>query len=106
MPPVTAWQACANPPLVAGSRCLTSVPVAAGPSARGRTGGSGALANSSASAAYTSVLPTAIGHGITTEQHAAATLSEVSHDAKRFPSRPAMWPLLIGAWKRKTGRSA
>lgn len=54
-------------------------------------------------AAYTSVLPTAIAHGITTELHAAATLSEVAHDAARFSSRPALWPLLVGAWKRKTG---
>ena len=48
-----------------------------------------------------SVLPTAIAHGITTEQRAAETLSEVAHDAERFPDRPALWPLLIGAWKRK-----
>ena len=54
-------------------------------------------------AAYTSVLPTAIAHGITTEQHAAATLSEVARDAERFPDRPTLWPLLIGAWKRKPG---
>ena len=25
----------------------------------------------------------------------------VEHDAQRFPDRPALWPLLIGAWKRK-----
>ena len=48
-----------------------------------------------------SVLPTAIAHGITTEQRAAASLSEIAHDAQRFPDRPALWPLLIGAWKRK-----
>jgi ubiquinone/menaquinone biosynthesis C-methylase UbiE len=53
-------------------------------------------------AAYTSVLPTAIEHGITTEPHAVATLSDVAHDAARFPSRCALWPLLVGAWKRKT----
>ena len=41
LPPVTAWQAWVNPALAAGSRCLTSVSVATGPSARGRTGGSG-----------------------------------------------------------------
>lgn len=54
-------------------------------------------------AAYTSVLPTAIAHGITTEHHAAATLSGITHDADRFPDRSTMWPLLIGAWKRKPG---
>ena len=53
-------------------------------------------------AAYRSVLPTAIAHGITTDQRAAATLSEIARDADRFPARPTLWPLLIGAWKRKT----
>ena len=49
LPPVTAWHACANPALAAGRRSRTNVSVAAGPSARGRTGGSGALASNSAS---------------------------------------------------------
>ena len=52
-------------------------------------------------AVYRSLLATAIAHGITTEQRAAATLSEVASDVERFPSRPTLWPLLIGAWKRK-----
>jgi SAM-dependent methyltransferase len=52
-------------------------------------------------AAYTSVLPTATAHGITTERRAAATLSELAHDAERFPSRCALWPLLVSGWKRK-----
>ena len=52
-------------------------------------------------AVFRSVLPTAITHGITTEQRASASLSEIAHDAQRFPDRPALWPLLIGAWKRK-----
>jgi ubiquinone/menaquinone biosynthesis C-methylase UbiE len=52
-------------------------------------------------AVFRSVLPTAIAHGITTEQRASASLSEIAHDAQRFPDRPALWPLLIGAWKRK-----
>ena len=58
------------------------------------------------SAVYRSILPTAIAHGITTEQHAEATLSEIATDVERFPSRPTLWPLLIGAWKQKAGRSA
>jgi ubiquinone/menaquinone biosynthesis C-methylase UbiE len=53
-------------------------------------------------AVFRSVLPTAITHGITTEQRAATSLSEIAHDAQRYPDRPAMWPLLIGAWKRKS----
>src|SRR5690349_16705792 len=52
-------------------------------------------------AAYTSVLPTAIAHGITTKQHATATVSQIARDAERFPSGCALWPLLFGAWKRK-----
>ena len=52
-------------------------------------------------AVFRSVLPAAIAHGITTEQRAAASLSEIAHDAQRFPDRPTLWPLLIGAWKRK-----
>ena len=52
-------------------------------------------------AVYRSLLETAIAHGITTEQRAAATLSEVGGDVERFPSRPTLWPLLIGAWKHK-----
>jgi ubiquinone/menaquinone biosynthesis C-methylase UbiE len=50
---------------------------------------------------YRSILPTAIAHGITTEPRAAATLSELARDADCFPDRPTLWPLLIGAWKRK-----
>ena len=52
-------------------------------------------------AVYRSVLSTAIAHRITTEQRAAATLSEVESDVERFPSRPTLWPLMIGAWKQK-----
>jgi ubiquinone/menaquinone biosynthesis C-methylase UbiE len=48
-----------------------------------------------------SVLPTAIAHAITSEQRASAVLCEVASDAQRHPDRPVMWPLLIGAWKRK-----
>jgi hypothetical protein len=48
-----------------------------------------------------SVLPAAIAHGITTEQRGAALLAAVEQDAERHPDRPALWPLLIGAWKRK-----
>jgi hypothetical protein len=48
-----------------------------------------------------SVLPGAIAHGITSEQQGAALLSDVERDAERHPDRPTLWPLLIGAWKRK-----
>jgi hypothetical protein len=52
-------------------------------------------------AAFRSVLPTAVAHGITTEAGGAATLASIDRDATRFPDRPLLWPLLIGAWKRK-----
>jgi ubiquinone/menaquinone biosynthesis C-methylase UbiE len=58
------------------------------------------------SAVFRSVLPTAITHGITTAQRATASLSEIAHDAQRFPDRPALWPLLISAWKRKPAPAA
>jgi len=48
-----------------------------------------------------SVLPTALAHGVTTEDAAAATLDSIKRDVMRFPDHPVLWPLLIGAWKRK-----
>ena len=50
---------------------------------------------------YRSVLSTAIAHGITTQQSGATTLSEFASDVERFPTRSTLWPLMIGAWKRK-----
>jgi SAM-dependent methyltransferase len=57
-------------------------------------------------AVFRSVLPTAIAHGVTNEQRAAAWLSAIADDARRFPDRSALWPLLIGAWKRKPASAA
>jgi SAM-dependent methyltransferase len=51
--------------------------------------------------AFRSVLPTALARGVTTEAGAAAALASIDRDATRFPDRPVLWPLLIGAWKRK-----
>jgi SAM-dependent methyltransferase len=51
--------------------------------------------------AFRSVLPTALAHDVTTEAGAAAALASIDRDATRFPDRPVLWPLLIGAWKRK-----
>jgi SAM-dependent methyltransferase len=50
---------------------------------------------------FRSVLPAAIDHGITTRTAAEAALAAIDRDAGRFPDRPVLWPLLIGAWKRK-----
>jgi trans-aconitate methyltransferase len=48
-----------------------------------------------------SVLPTAVAHGITTEDQAEALLASMDRDVCRFPDLPTLMPLLIGAWKRK-----
>ena len=48
-----------------------------------------------------SLLPTALAHGVTTEADAAAMLSLIDRDVTRFPDRSLVWPLMIGAWKRK-----
>jgi ubiquinone/menaquinone biosynthesis C-methylase UbiE len=50
---------------------------------------------------FRSVLPAALAHGITTETDAAAALAALDRDAVRFADRPVLWPLLLGAWKRK-----
>jgi ubiquinone/menaquinone biosynthesis C-methylase UbiE len=50
---------------------------------------------------FRSVLPTALAHGVTTETGAAATLAAIGRDAAESADRPLLWPLLIGAWKRK-----
>ena len=50
---------------------------------------------------FRSVLPAALAHGITTGTAAEAALAAIDRDAGRFPDRPMLWPLLIGAWKRK-----
>jgi len=50
---------------------------------------------------FRSLLPTALAHGVTTETGAAATLAAIDRDAAHFPGSPLLWPLLIGAWKRK-----
>ena len=48
-----------------------------------------------------SLLPVALARGVTTEDAAAAALAALSRDAALFADRPMLWPLMIGAWKRK-----
>lgn len=50
-----------------------------------------------------SVLPAAIAHGITSEARADAILAALAVDADRFGDRGLVWPLMVGAWKRKAG---
>jgi trans-aconitate methyltransferase len=47
------------------------------------------------------LLPTAFEHGVTNEADSAATLAGLERDAARFAERSMLWPLLVGAWKRK-----
>jgi SAM-dependent methyltransferase len=51
-----------------------------------------------------SVLPTAVAHGVVSESEGAEILAALDRDAERFPDRPIMWPLMVGAWKAKAGR--
>ena len=48
-----------------------------------------------------SLLPVAVGHGLITEPDAEALLAHLHEDARADPDRPTMWPLMLGAWKRK-----
>jgi SAM-dependent methyltransferase len=48
-----------------------------------------------------SLLPVALAQGIITEHAAAAARAALSRDAALFAERPMLWPLMIGAWKRR-----
>jgi SAM-dependent methyltransferase len=50
-----------------------------------------------------SLLPVAISHGITTAEAAETALTALGEDAARHGGRPLLWPLLVGAWKRRAG---
>jgi SAM-dependent methyltransferase len=50
---------------------------------------------------FRSLLPAALAHHVTTEDAAAQALAAVDHDATGFADCPMLWPLMIGAWKRK-----
>jgi trans-aconitate methyltransferase len=67
----------------------------------GRVEPLGAGGRAYAENAYRSVLPAALAHGITTEADSAAMLAELAQDTARFADSPVLWPLMIGAWKRK-----
>jgi hypothetical protein len=52
-------------------------------------------------AVFRSLHQVAVDHGITTDQQATASLDALARDAERFGDRPMLWPLMIGAWKRR-----
>lgn len=47
------------------------------------------------------LLPVAVARGITSEHEATATLAALEADATSYADRCMMWPLMIGAWRRK-----
>jgi SAM-dependent methyltransferase len=50
---------------------------------------------------HNGLLAGALAHGITTPDESAAWRDAIADDAERYPDRPLLWPLLIGAWRRK-----
>jgi SAM-dependent methyltransferase len=48
-----------------------------------------------------SVLPAAVAHGVTSEAEGAATSAALAADGAAVGESPMLWPLMIGAWKRK-----
>lgn len=48
-----------------------------------------------------SVLPVAYAHGVTSDTHAQETLTALRYDAVKYPDHAMLWPLMLGAWRRK-----
>jgi SAM-dependent methyltransferase len=48
-----------------------------------------------------SLLPAACAHGVTSEAHVEETLTALRRDAADGTDRPMLWPLMVGAWRRK-----
>ena len=49
-----------------------------------------------------SLVPAAVRQGLTTESDAEALLARLHDAVAEDPARPLLWPLLLGAWKRRT----
>jgi SAM-dependent methyltransferase len=47
---------------------------------------------------FRSVLPAGLAHGVTTAAEAETLLTAFDEDVARYPGRPMLWPLMIGAW--------
>jgi hypothetical protein len=52
---------------------------------------------------FGSLLPTAVAHGLVTDAGASELLAGLDDAIVEDPRRPVLWPLLLGAWKRKAG---
>ena len=48
-----------------------------------------------------SLVPAALARGVTSAEEAEAALAALDEDAARHPDRPMLYPLMIGAWKRR-----
>jgi hypothetical protein len=61
------------------------------------------LASTSAmlAAVYSSLLPVALSLGLITEQRAAEWFARLARDTAEHAQHAVLWPLMIGAWKRK-----
>lgn len=53
-----------------------------------------------------SILPVALKHGLTTQLGYEQWCLEFARDAAEYPEAALLWPLLIGAWKRKPAAGA
>lgn len=54
-------------------------------------------------AVYQSLLPAAIAHGVTTADAGRRWCEDFHHEITDHADAPLLWPLLVGAWKRKAG---
>lgn len=52
-----------------------------------------------------SLLPLALARGVVTERSAAEVLAGLDRDVERFGDHPLLWPLLVGAWRRRDDAS-
>ncbi len=50
---------------------------------------------------FRSLLPLAVSREIVTEPEADTLLAQLRHDADADRERPLLWPLMMGAWRRK-----
>jgi 2-polyprenyl-3-methyl-5-hydroxy-6-metoxy-1,4-benzoquinol methylase len=50
---------------------------------------------------FRSLLPAAYAHGVTTPEESEKALAALDREIAEDPDRPLLWPLMIGAWKRR-----
>jgi hypothetical protein len=55
-------------------------------------------------AVHQSLLPTALAMGLTTSEAAERWQDQLADDIRDHGDHTLLWPLLIGAWKRKDGQ--